>query len=271
MFNINIGGVPEHFNYPWQKCIENKLFEKVGISAKWVDFPGGTGAMAEGLDKNEIDLAVMLTEGSIKEIESGRPFKIIQKYVDTPLLWGIHRNPSSSLNPITAIDQKTIAISRYNSGSHLMSYVLAENEDWDLNSLKFKVCGNLDGAIKAINNNKADVFLWERYTTKPYVDRGLLKHIGDCPTPWPCFVIVAKKDFINAHDTKIRNLLKVLNQQTIKIKKQEDLPEILAKRYHLNLKDTKDWLSQTEWSQEAIKPEMIRLLKTKLKKFNILN
>lgn len=271
MFSINIGGVPEHFNYPWQKCIEEGLFKKAGIQAKWIDFPGGTGQMAEGLDQNEIDLAIMLTEGSIKEMESGKPFKIIQKYIETPLLWGIHSKPDSKLKPVAKINHKTIAISRYNSGSHLMSYVLAENEAWDINSLRFKVCGNLDGAINAINTKKADVFLWERYTTKPYVDRGLLNHVGNCPTPWPCFVIVARSYFVDKHKNQINTLLHILNTQTKNIKKDRQLPKILADRYKLNIDDTKDWLNQTEWSQSALKDDTFNLLKKKLKKFNILD
>ena len=31
---INIGGVPEHFNLPWQLAIENGLFEERGLNIK---------------------------------------------------------------------------------------------------------------------------------------------------------------------------------------------------------------------------------------------
>jgi ABC-type nitrate/sulfonate/bicarbonate transport system substrate-binding protein len=270
MFKLNIGGVPEHFNYPWLKCIEDELFIKSKIDVIWHDYHGGTGEMADDLNHGKIDLAVMLTEGSIKEIESGKPFTILQKYVDTPLLWGIHSNPKATSDSLNESDSKNIAISRYNSGSHLMSYVLAEQKSWDTDDLNFKVCGNLDGAIKAIRSNEADIFLWERFTTKPYVDKGLLKHEGNCPTPWPCFVIVTKTEFFSQHEEEINLVLNVLNNFTVSIKDNKHLPEILSEKYDLKLCDTKTWLSQTEWSQEPLKDEMVNLLKAKLKKFNIL-
>ncbi len=71
MKTIRIGGVPEHFNMPWHYAIENKLFTVEGINLEWTDFPGGTGSMANALKNNDLDMAVMLTEGAIVDIENG--------------------------------------------------------------------------------------------------------------------------------------------------------------------------------------------------------
>ncbi len=38
--------------------------------AEWTDYPGGTGAMAKALNENETDVAVILTEGIVKDIAS---------------------------------------------------------------------------------------------------------------------------------------------------------------------------------------------------------
>jgi hypothetical protein len=32
--------------------------------------------------------------------------------------------------------------------------------------------------------------------TKPLVDKGIFR-IGDCPTPWPCFVIAVRDELIS--------------------------------------------------------------------------
>jgi len=270
MLKIKIGGVPEHFNYPWLKCIEDKAFLNVA-NVEWNDYPGGTGEMAEALEKSHIDLAIMLTEGSIKQKESGKDFKIIQKYIESPLLWGVHVDAGSPYKTIEELEGKTAAISRYNSGSHLMTYVLAERESWDLKALKFNVCHNLNAAIQAMKNLQADFLLWERFTTKPYVDNNTLKHLGNCPTPWPCFVIVTRDGFYNKHQKTIDKVLSILNSETQNLKQNDKLTDILANRYKLEREDVKSWLHQTQWSQSPVKAQTISALKTKLKRYSIIS
>jgi len=270
MLKIKVGGVPEHFNFPWLKCIENNFFKQIA-DVQWVDCPGGTGEMAMALNDKKIDLAIMLTEGSIKEIEGGKDFEIIQKYIETPLLWGIHVHADSSYTNIEDLKNKTAAISRFNSGSHLMTHVLAENKFWNLQTLKFRVSHNLEGALRDLKNKKADYLLWERYTTKPFVDDGQLRHLGNCPTPWPCFVIVSRKDFLKKHFKEINEVLNILNHQTRTLKNNPNLPQVISQRYNLNLNDTEEWLQKTNWSQEPMKPQTMKLLKQKLKKFGIIS
>lgn len=269
MLDINIGGVPEHFNFPWLKCIEQKAFQDIA-NVRWMDYPGGTGEMAEALEQGIIDMAIMLTEGSIKEIESGKDFKILQKFVQSPLLWGVHVDSQSLYSTIEDLKGKTAAISRYNSGSHLMTHVLAERENWGSNTLKFKVCKTLDGAIEALKNNEADYLLWERFTTKPYVSKNTLKHLGDIPTPWPCFVVVTKNEFYKNHQQKIDEILAILNKETSGLKMNENLSEILSQQYKLDQTDVELWLSHTEWSQSNLKPERMETLKNTLRSFQII-
>ena len=33
--------------------------------------------------------------------------------------------------------------------------------------------------------------MWEKFTTKPLVDSGEWRRVGECVTPWPCFVVAA--------------------------------------------------------------------------------
>jgi len=43
MKKIIIGGVPEHFNFPWYLALRDKKFQDRNINLRWKDFPGGTG------------------------------------------------------------------------------------------------------------------------------------------------------------------------------------------------------------------------------------
>ena len=196
METLKIGGVPEHFNLPWHLCIENKAFKAKNINLEWTDYPGGTGAMCKALRNKEIDVAIILTEGLVKDVIEGNPSKIVQTYIDTPLIWGIHVGANSKHNSINDINDTKIAISRYGSGSHLMAYVNAEKQGWPTDNLKFEVIRNLDGAVESLTEGTSDYFMWEHFRTKPLVDNGTFRRVGDCPTPWPCFVIAVREEVL---------------------------------------------------------------------------
>ena len=196
MTNLKVGGVPEHFNYPWYLTLKNKEYAKHNINLRWQDFPGGTGQMCKALRNGEVDIAIVLTEGIIKDIADGNPSKIVQTFVKSPLIWGIHVGAKSKFNKIEDLENATIAISRFGSGSHLMAIVNAHNQGWNIEKLKFKVIGNLQGGIDALTNGEADYFMWEHFTTKPLVDSGIFRRIDDCPTPWPCFVIAVRNEVL---------------------------------------------------------------------------
>jgi ABC-type nitrate/sulfonate/bicarbonate transport system substrate-binding protein len=68
MKTVNIGGVPEHFNLAWYLTLKEGEYKKQDINLRWHDYPGGTGAMCKGLRDGDIDIAVILTEGIIKDI-----------------------------------------------------------------------------------------------------------------------------------------------------------------------------------------------------------
>ena len=80
--HFKVGGVPEHFNLPWIKAIEQNRFETNSITVSWEDYHGGTGAMTQALRSGELDIAILLTEGIIADIHRGNPSKIVQFYVN---------------------------------------------------------------------------------------------------------------------------------------------------------------------------------------------
>ncbi|UZO80163.1 substrate-binding domain-containing protein [Aquimarina sp. ERC-38] len=268
--NIKIGGVPEHFNLPWHLLIEDKPVSLQKVNLEWKDFKGGTGAMCKALRTKEIDVAIILTEGIIKDMLAGNPSRIVQTYVQSPLLWGIHVDAKSEIKTVNDLKQKSAAISRYGSGSYLMAYVLASQQNWDLDSLEFKVIKNLEGAVEALTQKEADYFMWEHFTTKPLVDKGIFRRIGDCPTPWPCFVIAVREEIITTHKSEIKVLLDELNMVTSAFKKIENIETIIANRYDQKEEDVKKWLNITKWSQSLLSPKEVENVQNTLLKLRLI-
>jgi ABC-type nitrate/sulfonate/bicarbonate transport system substrate-binding protein len=272
MNKIRVGGVPEHFNFAWHIALKDKLFENSGIDLQWIDCHGGTGEMTHSLKNNKIDLAVVLTEGIVKSIFDGNQFKIIQTFVKSPLIWGIHVSSKSSFNKINQLKKTKAAISRIGSGSHLMAYVNAQQQGWDISKdLSFEIVKDLSGGVKALTNDSADYFLWEKFTTKRFVDEGILKRIGECPTPWPCFVIAARDSFINREHNKIKRVLDIVNNVTKKIKNVDNINESISFHYNQNINDVKEWLKQTNWSNKNISEKALDDIQNKLLKLKIIS
>ncbi|OUS00944.1 ABC transporter substrate-binding protein [Flavobacteriales bacterium 33_180_T64] len=271
MKRINIGGVPEHFNLAWYLTLKNGEYKEEGINLRWKDYFGGTGAMNKALRDGEIDMAVILTEGIIKDIIDGNPSKIVQTFVQSPLIWGIHVANDSKYKTIEDIKGTKAAISRYGSGSHLMAYINAENNNWNLdNDLNFEVIKNLDGAVKGLTNGVADYFMWEKFTTKPIVDDGVFRHIGNCPTPWPCFVIAVREDFLDNNLEDVKTILEIINNTTEEFKNIPSIDKTISNRYDQKLEDAQEWLSLTQWSQNIIDEETVYTIQEKLLSLEII-
>ncbi|WP_159799013.1 substrate-binding domain-containing protein [Flavobacterium sp. MK4S-17] len=270
MGTIKIAGVPEHFNLPWHLCIENKKLEKENINLIWTDVPEGTGKLCQMLRNGETDIAVILTEGIIKDIAAGNESTIVQVYVKSPLIWGIHVAADSNYNSIQDVKNGKAAISRYGSGSHLMAIVNAKYQGWEISALKFETVNTLDGAVKALTEKEADYFMWERFMTKPIVDKGVFRRIGDCPTPWPSFVIAVRNEFLNANKETVGTVLDVINQMTSTFKEIPDIDKMLSERYGQKREDIKEWLSLTQWSQQKLDEHTFNNVQEQLSELGII-
>ncbi len=245
---IRVGGVPEHFNLPWHLAMENGLFEKEGIELEWTVFKGGTGQMTKALRNNEIDVCILLTEGIISDIVNGNPSKLIGKYLNTPLIWGVYTGINNPVKYYGEIYDKKYAISRFGSGSHLMPIVDANAKKKQLNKEQFHVIKNLEGALESLTKNETDAFYWEKYTTKPYVDNGTLKHLGDYVTPWPCFMIAATNNILETEKEAIDNMLKVIYFTSKQFMTSPTSIQEVSDRYNLKPEDVENWFHATEWS-----------------------
>lgn len=271
MNRIRIAGVPEHFNFPWQLSIENGDFKSQNIDLQWTNIPEGTGKLCEMLRNNETDLAVILTEGIIKDILAGNPSKIVQVYVKTPLIWGIHVASASNFHSVEDLKNTKAAISRKGSGSELMAFVNAHNQNWPIKDLQFEIVNTIDGAVEALTHQKAEYFMWERFMTKPLVDQGVFRRLDDCLTPWPSFVIAASNNLIENQPQIIDTILEIINNQTASFKNIPNITSTLAQQFNQKKEDIEQWISRTEWSQETISEEVLNNIQNQLLEVNIID
>lgn len=271
MKTIKIAGVPEHFNLPWQLCIENGEFESEGIDLQWTDIPEGTGKMCQMLRDGETDIAVILSEGIVKDIVGGNPSSIVQVYVESPLIWGIHVAANSKYKTLSDLENTKAAISRLGSGSHLMAFVNAQNENWNTEKLEFEIVNTIDGAVESLTSGKADYFMWERFMTKPLVDKGIFRRIADCPTPWPCFVIAVRNEVLEKHPQTISRILEIINNTTIEFKEIPSIDRTLASKFDQKIEDIREWLSLTKWSQKPLSEKVLNKIQNQLFELKIID
>ena len=219
--------------------------------------------MCAALRAQQVDAALVLTEGLLKDMNAGNKASVVLVYVSSPLVWGVHVSGKSGLSNPGQLQGKTAAISRLGSGSHLMASVLADVSGLSADGLKYEVVGNLEGARKALAEGNADYFIWEKYTTKPLVDAGEFKRIGECPTPWPCFVLAANTTWSDWPG--LPGFLKLLREKTHWVKNSEEAIPLIASKYGLKPGDVKEWRDQTQWLgmewTEALRNEIIEKMK----------
>lgn len=210
---VRIAGVPEHYNAPF--LIYPEMFREAGVELDFQQMAGGTGAMVSALRSGSVDMAVALTEGLVADIalKGSNDYLIVSPYVSIPLRWGIWVRPDSALQSADDLRGSVFGISRLGSGSHLMAAVLYSNAGWDPASLRLSApCGSLDGLVTSLTAAESDAFLWSYSMTKPLADAGRVRHLGDLYTPWPCFMIAVRRDFLETRRALVQTVLRVVKQ-----------------------------------------------------------
>lgn len=272
MKTLRILGVPEHFNYPFRLLEKEQPFKERGVKIQWTDESRGSGQMNLALRNDETDIALLLTESFLKDFEAGNPSKMVGFHVETPLIWGIHVGANSVSNQISDLKQKHFLVSRMGSGSHLMAMVLAKREGWNSEELTFGTVGNMDGAKVAMDQGDEGMFLWEKYTTAPMVNNGTMKLIGEVPSPWPCFVMIASNSALREFGELIFEVRDRIYAISKSLMDNPQSAALLASFYQLDTGDVEKWLKQTKWCTEpkVSRRELRKAVKT-MQELGILN
>jgi ABC-type nitrate/sulfonate/bicarbonate transport system substrate-binding protein len=252
---ILIGGVPEHFNLPWHLVLADRQTTGSEVVGEWSEYSTGTGAMLADLADGALDLAVLLTEGAALGLARELPIEAISLYTTSPLIWGVHVPPTSDYQNPGELRGARFAISRYGSGSHLMSLAMAIERGWPTSELEFEVVDNLPGAVAAFAAGRADVFLWEHFTTQPTVDQGDFRRVGDFIAPWPAWVLCAQQDVWRERRPEIEALFSSVCACAARLAAAEDSAALIAERYGLELPAVQEWLGKTRWVDRRLSPE----------------
>jgi len=254
---IKLGGVPEHFNHPWKLWLHDNNGEFQNHNLLWQDFPSGSAAMIQALEADQIDVAFVLTEAIANAQMKGSQIVPLSVFVKSPLIWEIFSSIENPIDSVAPIAEKKYAISRFGSGSDLMARVDAKERGEKISDQNWVIVNNLDGARKALTKLEADLFFWEKWMTKPFVDLGELKMIDERATPWPCFVMVCNPTFTKISE-KI-NVLKEAYSEVLKLanfcKFDPAFPQELSKKYGILEEDAKSWLRHVEWASDWISPD----------------
>ena len=112
--------------------------------------------------------------------------------------------------------------------------------------------------------------MWEKFTTKPLVDNGTFRRIANLPSPWPCFVIAVREDFLESNKEDVKTILDIVNVTTEEFKQIPCIDSTIANRYEQELEDVQEWLGLTEWSQENITEATVKKVQDELFKLNII-
>ncbi|WP_417888008.1 PhnD/SsuA/transferrin family substrate-binding protein [Zunongwangia sp.] len=252
MKSLKVGGSPSPYNSPWHLAIENKEFLKEEINIIWKDFYSGSGEIIKALRNGEIDIAIVATEVAVKDIISGNETHIVQNFVESPSSLGIYTNYDSPIKSVSDLENKKFAISHTCSSSHLKALLNANQQGWELSDLDYEIADNLKGAEKALDEKRADYFLWNKFDVEKYLEEQKLKKIADYEGSWPSFVIVVRNPILKFDYADLRKLFSVLNETTSSFKEIPGIENKIATKYNLKVEKVQQWLNETQWSQTQI-------------------
>ncbi len=231
--------------------------------------------MVAALQAGEIDVGVGLTEGWIAALGKAQAarheagFKLVGTYVETPLCWAISTGAQrDDMATVGDLKGKTVGVSRIGSGSHVMSFVLADREGWldaGVGGPPFAVkpLDTFARLREGVNSGAADFFLWEHFTSKRYHDNGAIKRIGDIYTPWSSWKIVAANALLRSDSrtapSSCTALSPELDDALCKINKgvrhfednQEAAVRYISTQLDYSEQDAREWLKTVRFARDV--------------------
>ncbi|QPG97227.1 hypothetical protein C2857_005990 [Epichloe festucae Fl1] len=264
--SLRIGLVPEHFSTPLH--FAQKHYD---LDATLTAFPSGTGHMVTAIRAGEIDIGIGLTEGWIaglgKEgVEGDGGYRLVGTYVETPLCWAISTGAKRpDITSVSSLKGAKIGVSRIGSGSHVMGFVLADQQGWLAGNAPFSdtvVLQNFENLRKAANSGEADFFMWEHFTSKKYYDSGEIRRVGEIYTPWSSWMIVASTKLASASslDPRIETLFEKLDRGIRHFNEnQDEAVSYISTELGYTEPDAREWLKTVKFSAKTkgVKMEVV--------------
>ncbi|WVQ83189.1 hypothetical protein IAT38_005328 [Cryptococcus sp. DSM 104549] len=256
---LRVGWHREHFLSPLLQFVEKDKGETVEL----VECPGGTGEMQVKLKNGEIDFCIALTDALIAGLANGQTsYKLVGRYIASPLRWAIITGKDSKYQTVDDLKGTTFGISRLGSGSQVMASVLSLQQGWsEEEQPKFKVNGQFKPLRDSVNTEETSVFLWEWFTTKPYVDSGEVRFIGSVYTPWPCWHIAASPNASSpAISTFLASLQPYVQHFNSPAARQSEDIDFVSNYFGHQREDVVEWLKSVKWEEQLaeVKEDVVR-------------
>ncbi|EMD34031.1 hypothetical protein CERSUDRAFT_141460 [Gelatoporia subvermispora B] len=247
---LRVGYVREHFSSPLLQYAE----ADGGKTFTLVECPSGTGQLIQRLTNDEIDVALALTDPLISGIAKGSDaYKLVGTYVTTPLNWAVITGKDTKFQQISDLQETTLGISRLGSGSQTMAYVMALQQGWPTDNLHFKINNDIRGLVDSVNDGSTSAFMWEWFTTKPWLDAGEVRFIGSVPTPWPSWMIAAhptraSTDALRTFLGELTNYVRAFDSAE---KRAQDDVEFIKAKFGYPEEDVKAWLKTVGYTHDC--------------------
>jgi ABC-type nitrate/sulfonate/bicarbonate transport system substrate-binding protein len=272
----------EHFSTPLEFARKH-----YGLDAQLLPYPSGTGHMVTALQAGEIDIGVGLTEGWIAALGKAQAakqdagFKVVGTYVQTPLCWAISTGARrDDLSSVKDLQGKKVGVSRIGSGSYVMSYVLADEQDWldtssDTPPFPVEPLNTFEKLRSGVNDGTADFFMWEHFTSKKYYDNGEIKRIGEIYTPWSSWKIVAANALLDSSylQLELEDVLEKINKGVEHFEEnQEEAVEYISTALDYSEEDAREWLKTVRFAKDVrgVDREVVDKTVTLLQKAGVL-
>lgn len=257
---MRVAGVPEPYNLPWHLGMEKGRFAVAGVDLQWHTVPEGTGRMCQMLRDGELDMAVLVTEGAVRDILNGGPHRIVSTFVQSALPWGVHVPAGSALHAEADLPHVRYAISRLGSGSHIMAMLHAERLGWRPRPTDLEVVHNMEGAAERMAHPPPVIFLWEEFVTSRYVDAGVMRCLGVVRGDWPGFTIVAHERCIAQHGDVLDRALTILRREARSLVDDPHSVELVMRNADFSEQLAREWLRHVRWQVGRPDPRTLRTL-----------
>jgi len=97
--------------------------------------------------------------------------------------------------------------------------------------------------------------MWEWFTTKPWLDSGLVRFIGSVPTPWPSWLIAAHPSHTRVPPELLRTFLNTLTTYVKAFDSQEHREtknvEFIKRTWGYPEEDIKTWMETVKFTQDC--------------------
>jgi sulfonate transport system substrate-binding protein len=251
---FKVAAVPEHFSLPLNN-----------VNIKKIEHPRGTGSMCRSLKNKDVDVIIALSEGLVTDkINNDSDLVIISTYVTSKLTWGNVVKYDSEIATYDDLKDREIkvGISRFGSGSHVMTNILAKSRNLDV---KYFPTGGMEDLINSLEEGETDTFMWERFMLRPAVTEKRVKYIGYTVTPWPCFMIATRKDVIENRPDELEEFLVSVRKSCLEFKSDaEKSKKLISESCSLSEEDANTWFNEVEFSKDGSvdKQELEKIMDT---------